>query len=297
MPDRSLAAANLALAALAAGVVASCSGEPTAFQRPESPPQRIVAGSVLAAETLLAIAPRDRIAAVHVFATQPWYSLVTEEARGLPVVGAEPADLLSVRPDLVIVDAFTRPETIAILAAADVPVLCTANPTSFDVILENVRRIGRACHLEVPAEQLVARTEARLAELAERGRELGGWQLMSLDGAYHTYGRGSLFDAITRAAGARNLAAERGAGPFRKLDLEAVLAWRAPVLAIGVPATQAVAKHRPEWLDQSPGLALVPAVKNDRLLLVPTAMFNTTSHHLVDTVDYVQRQLLAWGRE
>src|SRR6187200_46151 len=68
--------------------------------RPALPPQRIVAASVLAAEVLLAIAPRERIAAVHVLAADPVFSLVAAQARALPLVGAEPEQLLAARPDL-----------------------------------------------------------------------------------------------------------------------------------------------------------------------------------------------------
>src|SRR5678815_1583931 len=89
--------------------------------RPAAPPQRIVAASVFATEVLLAIAPRERIAAVHVLAADPRYSLVVAEANGLPLVGAEPEQLLAAAPDLVLCDAFTRPETLALLSAADVP--------------------------------------------------------------------------------------------------------------------------------------------------------------------------------
>lgn len=275
----------------------ACNRAVTEFERPATPPVRIVAGSVLAAETLLAIAPRERIAAVHTLAKDTRYSLVAADLTAVPAVGAEPEQLLSARPDLVIIDAFTGAETVAILESAGVPVLRTANPTNFDVILDNIRLIGDACHLESAATALVARTEARLDALAERGQDLGGFALMSLDGAFHTYGRDSLFDAVVRAAGARNLAAEKGAGPFRKLSLEAVLAWRPEVLVLGSAADVRTTpvNEAPAWLTQSAGLALLPAVQRDRLLFVPSAMLADTSHHAVDAVAHIQAQLLEWG--
>jgi len=293
---RCAAAPAILLAATAA--FAGCR-EPAAWQaadwRPAAPPQRIVAASVFATEVLLAIAPRDRIAAVHVLAADARYSLVVDAARGLPLAGADPEQLLAARPDLVICDAFTRPETLALLSGAGVPVVTTADPASFADIAANIRRVGRWCHLETAADRLVQAMEQRLGELARRAPELAAWRVMSCDGALHTYGRPSLFDAVVAAAGAQNLAAARGVGPFRKLDLETVLAWRPDALVLGANGDDADGVV-PAWLRQTPGLPLLPAVQRERLVRVRSPLLGTTSHHLVDAAAALQAQLLQWGR-
>ncbi|MCA8978075.1 MAG: ABC transporter substrate-binding protein [Planctomycetes bacterium] len=257
------------------------------------PPVRIVAGSVLAAEVLLEIAPRERIAAVHYLVADPSYSLVADTAAALPLVGAEPEQLLSVGPDLVIVDAFTKPETLAVLAMAGVPVLRTTAPKGFADIAANIGRIGRVCRLEAEADALVTAMRARLDQLAARDPRISGQRPLSLDGGMHTYGRGSLFDAVISAAGARNLSAERGAGPFRIMNIEGVLAWRPETLVI-VTGKDGEAGER-EWIAQSPGFEFLPAVIHDRILFVPSGLFGTTSHRIVDLVAFVQDGLLQQG--
>jgi iron complex transport system substrate-binding protein len=244
---------------------------------------------------LLEIAPRERIAGVHSLAGDPRFSLCAAEVQGLRFVGAEPEQLLAFAPDLVIVDAFTRPETIALLQWAGVPLLRPNEPMGFPDIATNIRGIGHACHLEAPAEALVARMETKLRALAAHATEAAGWQLCSLDGDLHTYGRGSLVDAMLTAAGARNLAAERGAGPFRKLTVETLLAWQ--------PEGLLVADHRegtelgpPAWLTQVPGLDLLSCAQHHRFLFVPGAMLGTTSHRLADTAAFVQAALKKWER-
>lgn len=266
-------------------------GEVAGAERPATTPQRIVAGSVLAAEVLFAIVPRERIVGVHEFVAKPKYSLVADQAAGLPQVGASPEQLLALRPDLVIVDAFTRPETLAVLASVGVPVLCPPMPHDFDGIAANLRAIGRACHREAEAETLVGTMNAQLAGVRARGHELAAWRLCSIDGDLHTHGRGSLFDAMIAAVGATNLAAERGVGPFRKLSNEALLSWR--------PDALVVASSSPEdrsWLDQVAGLPLLPCQQRGHLVFVSGPALGTTSHLLVATAARVQEQLLAWGR-
>jgi iron complex transport system substrate-binding protein len=290
----------LAVAVAALGCLTGCR-RPAPWQaadwRPASPPQRIVAASVLATETLLAIAPRERLAGVHVLAADARYSLVADEAKGLPLVGADPEQLLAARPDLVVCDAFTRPETLALLAAADVPVVQTATPTSFADIAANLRRIGAVCWLDAPAAALVAQMEQRLAALAAHAGECAGWRVASLDGALHTYGRGSLFDAMVAAAGARNLAGERGVGPFRKLDVETVLGWRPDALVLGgADAADAADGAQPAWLAQQPGLALLPCAQRARCVRIPSPLLATTSHRLVDAAARLQDALRQWGR-
>lgn len=262
--------------------------------RPAAPPQRIVAGSLLATEVLLAIAPRERLAGVHALAADPRYSLVVDDVKGLPQVGAEPEQLLAAGPDLVVCDAFTRPETLALLASASVPVVTTANPASFDDVAANVRRIGRVCHLEAGAAELVAAMERRLAALAARAPELAGWRVANLDGGLHSHGAGSLFDAVASAAGARNVAAERGAGPFRKLDVETLLGWNPDALVVSGADSDRDAV--PAWLQQYPGAALLPCVVRGRVVRVPGPLLTTTSHRLVEAAAFVQAALLQWGR-
>jgi ABC-type hemin transport system substrate-binding protein len=118
--------------------------------------------------------------------------------------------------------------------------------------------------------------------------------VLCIDGSLHSYGTGSLFDVIARAAGARNLAAEHGVGPFRKLDIEEVLAWRPDALVLQVQADHA--GGRPSWLEQYVGLARLPCVQRGRFMTVPFPQLSTTSHRLVETVDLLQRQLRAWGK-
>lgn len=248
----------------------------------------------MAAESLLEVIPRSRLAAVHAIAADARYSLVAELARDLPQVGATPEQLLSLGPDLVLVDAYTQAETLALLGAASVPVIRTADPHSFDDIVANLRTLGRVTHLEAAAEEIIARTQRKLATVRAAGKPLRDWRLLSLDGAMHTYGSGSLFDVIVKTAGARNVAAENGVGPFRKLDIEEVLAWRPDAIVLSGDAPQT--GGLPEWVAQCPGLPLAASIKKGRILYVPARLLITTSHRLVDSAEFVQRKLLQWGK-
>ncbi|MBL9079258.1 MAG: ABC transporter substrate-binding protein [Planctomycetes bacterium] len=262
--------------------------------RPAAPPQRIVAGSILATEVLLELAPRERLAAVHELAANPRFALTAAAVHGLPTCAAAPERLLAARPDLVIVDAFTRAETLALLRHAEVPVVRTADAASFADVAANVRRIGRVCHLDDAAERLVARMEQGLAAVRAEANAFADWRVLSLDGALHSYGRGSLPDAVLAAAGVQNLAAAHGVGAFRRLDAETVLAWRPDAIVVEAPAD--AEQHAGEWLRQHPGLRLLPCVQQGRIVAIPGPLLSTTSHHVVGAAEFVQATLRRWGR-
>lgn len=260
----------------------------------DGPPQRIVAASVTSSEILLAIAPRELLAAVHQLAADPRFCAAAPDAVGLPQVGAEPEQLLAVRPDLVVVDAYTRPETRAALAGAGVAVHVPAAITSLAEVLGNIEALGERAGCAASATALLASCRERIGRLRDGATGCASWRVLSLDGALHTYGRGSLFDDIVRAAGATHLAAERGVGPFRKLDVEAVLAWRPDALVIGVmPGEEAGERAR---LRQTPGLELLPCVRKDRLVFVPSPQLGSTSHHVLAAAEILQQRLRHWGQ-
>jgi iron complex transport system substrate-binding protein len=268
---------------------------PTAL-RGHAPFKRILAGSVMSAEILLAIAPRDCIAGVHQLAADTRYSMAWEQARDCPLVGAGAEQMLAVRPDLVITDEFTRAETQSLLARAGVVVLRTPQLTYLQDVEQAPMRFAELlpeeCRHKVAV--IMAETELRLAALARAAPGVAGWRVMTLDGALDTYGARSLVDDVIRAAGAVNVAAEHGVGPYRKLDVESVLAWRPDAIIVGGDA--APSNEVPEWLLQTPGLSLLPCVQKKRIVFVPGALLGSTSHHVVGAAEVIQAQLRRWGK-
>ncbi len=255
---------------------------------------RIVAASVFAAEVLLDLLPRERLVGVHFLAADPRYSLVADRVGDLPLVTAEPEAVLYAAPDLVVIDAFTQPETISLLQSAGVRLLQPPQAQDFAGIWANVRLLGKVCGREERAEELVMAGEERLAALAAQQANSAAWHLLNLDGGMHTLGRGSLFDAVLAAVGAHNVAADAGVGPFRKLDVETVLALPIDAMVLGGAATSSSAERR--WLVQHPGLRLLSCVQQDRLLFVPGPLLGSTSHHLVDAAEHIAAQLQRWGK-
>jgi iron complex transport system substrate-binding protein len=256
-------------------------------------PRRIVAASVLSSEVLLRIAPRERIAGVHVLAADARYSEAASDAAALPLVGAEPEQLIAAQPDLVLVDEFTRAEIPLLLSAVGIATVRTHAAFDFDGVADNVRLLGWVTGCDRAAEEVVAAQTARLREIAAAGGDVSAWRVMNLNGALDTYGSRSLLDAAVRGAGARHLPAEEGVGGYQKLDVETVLAWRPDALIVGVEPGQRDAFGL--WLQHHPGLQLLPCVRRGRVLYLPNSLLGSTSHHAVGIAALLRQQLQAWG--
>ncbi len=258
-----------------------------------APPQRMVAASVFSAEVLLELAP-DRLVGVHSLAGDARFSGAAEAAvrLGRPTDGTA-EHVLFLRPDLVITDPFTAAETQALLERAGVPILRMGSTSSLDDVRDNLRRIGHGTGLDAAAARLIETMDARLHGLGAGAADRGRWGLLCIDGALHTYGRGSLFDAVVSAIGARNVAAERGAPAFRKLDAEAVLGWRPDALVMGVmPGEEAAEMAR---LRQDPVLSVLPCVRAGRVAFVPHAGLAATSHLVAGFAERLAGILDGWG--
>lgn len=269
----------------------SFAGDPAV--RVASAPMRAVAASVLSAEVLLELAPA-RLVAVHFLATDARYSLAVVKARGYLLTDGNPEGLLALQPDLVCTDPFTRAETQVLLRQLDVPVLRLPACGCLEDVRDNLRRIGYGMGLDAEVEDLVQQMDARLKAVRSKAADRSRWRLLALDGALHTYGRGSLFDDLVRTTGAVNLAAAHDVGPFRRLDSEAVLSWQPDAIVVGaVPEARADELVR---MRQHPALRLLACVRAGRIVCVPPALLVSTSHHVAGAAETIASTLDDWGR-
>jgi iron complex transport system substrate-binding protein len=100
----------------------------------------------------------------------------------------------------------------------------------FDEIRAVTRRVAHALQRDAVAESLIARMDATLQSLSEtqprRDIRVAAWG----DGG-SIPGKGTLFDAILRAAGGTNIAASNSNKAYTAFDIEQLLAARPDVIA------------------------------------------------------------------
>jgi len=256
-------------------------------------PQRILAGSVLAAEVLLSepLRPaRPRLRAVHVIAEDPRYSAVHEEARAFgKSVPAAPEAMLAQGADLILLDAFTSQATVDLMREAQATVVRTRPFSGFGDVAANLRLVGYATGCDREVEELVREMERILDAAAAGAEDRRGFRVMNLTSNYFTYGKGSMMDAVIRHVGATNLAAERGFGAFEAVGEEGAYAMDPDVLVVSADGD---GEGEPGgWLRAHPLLGRLACVREGRIVAIPSRILDSTSHHVANAARILAERL------
>lgn len=197
------------------------------------PPARVVSINLCLDQLVLALAAPGQVVAVSDMAHDPHLSAQWQAAQALPAVRVRVEEILAQRPDLVFLDAFAPSHVVGLLKRAGVRVAQFPEASTFDDVVARVRSLATALGRPEAGATLAQRMQERQAVPADGvHRPLAAvWQANGF-----SVGRGTLQDDLLRRAGFRNLAAERSAGPFEPLPLEA-LVRAAPDLLILEGAT------------------------------------------------------------
>ena len=248
-------------------------------------PQRIVSQTLGSDEILLALCDPARIVAISSLASNPKYSLVIEEAKGIPAQTDKGAEqIIQLKPDLIFVASYNRAETVELLKAAGAPVFRFANFDTLDDIKSNVRTLGQAIGEDDRAAALVREMEDRIkavqARLPKRERPL---RVMSYSPGGFTAGATTLFDEMIKAVGAINVSAEQGLKNFPKISAEQVLEWQPDFIVLG--ADQRQFDETRNRLLANPAVAATNAARAGRIVTIDNRYYLTVSHHIARTIE------------
>jgi iron complex transport system substrate-binding protein len=248
------AAAPLTRAIVAVAMAAAAFAAPAAGARP----QRVVSLHLCADQLMLKLADRDQIAAVTRIASEPAYSVMAEEARGLATVAGAAEEVVALEPDLVFAGPLSARATVRILRSLGYRLIDLDLVQDFPGIRTQVREVAAALGHPERGERLVAEVDAQIdarvgtLPAAEGPRKLA----IVYQANGFTPGPGSLAHEVLVAAGFENLTARLGLGSLGRLPLEELIASapqvivtsdlrRSPALAYGVLTHSALRHLRP----------------------------------------------------
>lgn len=257
-------------------------------------PQRIHTVSLGYDEITLALVAPQRVAAIGRIAVDPTLSNVVEEAErvGNTITGGDMERIVAARPDLIVVDNYTRPELLEQLRGIGVPVVVSNLHDSVDMHAANIRFLARLYGAENEAEALIEHIEQRLAfienavtTVPEEERPL----VLRLAANGWVPGADTTMHGIIEKAGGINAAAVAGLEGWQQLSLEKVVEIRPDVIIISDYADEG-GEMGMEIL-QHPGLQSVPAIAEQRVYIVPERYHATLSHWNVRGVEEIAKLL------
>lgn len=252
-----------------------------------APPRRVVSHAVGTDDLLLAVADPAQIASLSHLSRNASFSVMRKDTGRFPALrDSEAESILRFNPDLVLVTSYSRPEVIALLKRAKVPMLNFDRFESLEDAYANLRTLGKALGRESQAERAITENRARVAELERRLQGVRPVRALSVGFYPFTAGRDTTFDDICRHAGALNVASElQGHQPT---PAEKVITWKAEVL-VG-PADED-GKNLLAYLRNTPPYKFIPAAKAGRVVLLPGSLLSSVTHTRVEAYERLARAL------
>ena len=248
-------------------------------------PMRIVSFAPSITEIIFALGRGDRLKGVSRFSDFP------PEARQLPSVGSyihlDLEKIVALNPDLCFATKDGNPRDIVErLAAFNIPVY-VVNPKDLNAVMETIQRIGGVLNAVPLADALVHQMRTRIARVrrfvakaARRPRvffQIGISPIVSV-------GTPTLINELIEIAGGINLA--QGSTPYPRYSREQVLSLSPDVLIITSMARGGRFEQvKREW-NRWPS---IPAVRNHRIVMVDSNLFDRPSPRLAEAVEILAR--------
>lgn len=248
-------------------------------------PHRIVAMAPSITEIIFALDLSDRLAGATQFSDYP------PKAQKLPKVGSyvhlDVEKIVALKPDLCIAVKDGNPiSVVRKLESVSIPVYAV-DPRNLDAVMATLLELGKLLDVGVRAEAIVAGMVDRIQNLRQRLActdhtpgvffQIGISPIVSV-------GTPTFIHELIIMAGGTNLA--QGKTPYPRFSKEQVIGMWPEVMIITSMAREAVFDQvKTEW-QQWPEL---PAVKNDRIYLVDSNVFDRASPRLVDGLEILAR--------
>ena len=197
--------------------------------RAAEPPGRVVSMNLCTDQLALLVAAPGQLVSVSDWSARERASMMTEEARSLPLNGGLAEQVFAFAPDLVLAGRFTNRASVEMLRRLGVRVEVLSAARSLDEVRELIAKVGALLGRDAEAAVLLDDFDASLAAARTEADPLP-----PLSSAYYypnnyTTGAGTLADDIMRAAGLDNAAAKLGLRGSVKIPLE-VLVMQRPFL-------------------------------------------------------------------
>lgn len=248
-------------------------------------PQRVIALAPNITEIVFALKQERRLAGVTRYSDFPL------EAAKLPKVGSyvhlDLERIVALKPDLCIAIKDGNPKTIVQkITSLNIPVFAV-NPTSLDTVIETISEMGKLLDASQNAKNLVDNMRSRIYRVKARVEktvhrpgvffQIGISPIVSV-------GTPTFIHELIVLAGGTNLAA--GPVPYPRFNKEQVIAISPEIIIITSMSRAAVFEQvKAEW-NQWPHL---PAVKNQRIFLEDSNLFDRPTPRLVDGLELLVR--------
>ena len=259
-------------------------------------PKRIVSYSISTDEILMALVKPERIAALSRLVDDPGVSSIVEEAKHVPnrVQGNSMENVLTFKPDLVIIPDFHPPEMLQSARELGLKVYIYKTPSDIKGVKRSIRQIAALTGEKEKGEAVIAKMEERIQQVQQRlavipvSQRKRVIQLRS-EGAF--YAPDNSFGDVCRHAGVSDATLELKYPSAMEITQEKVVELNPDI--IFVPDWDYDGKHNPDdekhKILNNPSYHGMKAVQQGKVYTISGALVLTVSQYIADAVEEVAK--------
>lgn len=133
-------------------------------------PTRIVSFTISTDEMLVDLVPKERIVALGRLVDDPSISYIVKQAKEIKARAYRDSaeNILGLKPDLVIIPTFIKPEVIQTFKDLGIKVYVYETPTTLEEIQATIKDLGNLVGEPAKAEELINGMNSRISKLNER---------------------------------------------------------------------------------------------------------------------------------
>jgi iron complex transport system substrate-binding protein len=258
----------------------------TVFAAEPSAPQRIVSINMCTDQLLLDLAKPFQIAGLSPFARDKNLSWNAEKALNLPVLSGTAEEIITIKPDLVVTDLYTKRTTREFIRAKNFALEEFATVLTLNESRAQILRFGEITGAVERSKERVAELDRALADLKEVA-SAAKITVLPLSRRGWVTGSLSLINELLSEAGLRNAADDLGIRNGGFVRLESIIAIKPDALLI--------TKETGEAEDQGTALLLHPAIQKifplERRIILPEKLTICGGPMLVEAMKLLAAQL------
>lgn len=259
-------------------------------------PKRIVSYSISTDEILMALVKPERIAALSRLVDDPGVSSIVEEAKHVPnrVQGNSMENVLTFKPDLVIIPDFHPPEMLQSARELGLKVYIYKTPSDIKGVKRSIRQIAALTGEKEKGEAVIAKMEARIQQVQQRLANIPASQRKRViqlrsEGAF--YAPDNSFGDVCRHAGVSDATLELKYPSAMEITQEKVVELNPDI--IFVPDWDYDGKHNPDGekrkILNNPSYQGMKAVQQGKVYTISGALVLTVSQYIADAVEEVAK--------
>jgi iron complex transport system substrate-binding protein len=259
--------------------------------------QRIASGALVSDEILWELLSRkgqlDRLIAVSTISDQVRYSHMAKEAKSIPGrIGNELENLITQRPDIVILSPFNRPELVQQIEASGIKTLTLRDIVTFEDLYQSIMTLGKLSHCDSEAKALVSELKSRIQQLNQFHSKTNQINVINLLEGGRVMAGKTMANSIIQAAGAINLPAKINLLGWPLMSLEKVAQLDPDFIVVAGPDEKTPNESASSILESMPGWKHLRAAKQNKIIVIPERHLTSISQYAVTAAEILSSQLL-----